>query len=168
MRRLIVDGYNLLHCAPRYAALLARDVDAARDRLIADLGARAASDEHVTVVFDGAGNPASDGTPHEIGGVTVVFSPAGREADAVVESLAAEARDAGVQALVVTSDGATRWTSLGGSVSVVRSETFAHELAQDDADWREHAGRRRTGTLADRMDPATRDRLSRMSRGEHA
>lgn len=166
MRHLIIDGYNVLRSSPRYSAFAERDLDAARERLISDLGARAAEGERVTVVFDGGGNPSSDGAPREVGGVTVVFSPSGVEADAVIEGLARGARDAAEEALVVTSDLTTRWTALGGTVTVLRSDTFAGELAGDERDWREHARRPRGASLSDRIEPDVRDRLSRMSRGE--
>jgi uncharacterized protein len=173
MGRLIVDGYNLLHGSTRYARMAERDLDAARERLIADLGARAAEGEDVTVVFDGAGNPVSDGQPHIVGGVRVIFSSAGTDADSVIEGLAAEARRCGDETMVVTSDGATRWTALGGSVVVSRSPGFAAELAQDESDWKEHAngrtaGQRRRSTVEDRLDESTRDRLSRLRRDSQA
>lgn len=167
VRRLIVDGYNLLHGTPRYAKVVERDIDAARDRLIADLGARAAEGEDVTVVFDGAGNPMSDGQPRLVGGVTVVFSPHGVDADSIIEGLAAEARRSGDEATVVTSDGATRWTAVGGPVVVSRSAGFAAELELDEAAWKEHAKGRAAGgrgraTVGDRLDETTRERLSRL------
>jgi len=87
MRRLIIDGYNLLRGTPRYSGLTERDIDTARERLIADLGARVADGADVTVVFDGGGNPESEGVPSDIGGITVIFSPYGVEADAVIAML---------------------------------------------------------------------------------
>jgi hypothetical protein len=67
---------------------------------------------------------------------------------------------------VVTTDNATRWTALGGTVAVQRSDAFADELAGDESAWREHAGDGGGATISDRIDPATRAMLSRMSRGE--
>lgn len=164
-RRLIIDGYNLLLSAPRYSATADTDLDAARERLIADLGARAAEGQQVTVVFDGAGNPFSDGEPHDVGGVTVIFSAAGSDADAVIEALAAAARQAGEEAEVVTSDAATRWTSLGGPVIVTRASAFARELVDDEAAWRAHAARTATGrvTVSDNLDAELRVRLDRLA-----
>jgi predicted RNA-binding protein with PIN domain len=164
VRSILVDGYNLLCGTPRYAALMDRDIDAARERLIADLGASASEGVSITVVFDGGGNPFSDGEPRDVGGVTVIFSPHGAEADAVIESLAAAARDAGEPVEVITSDGATRWTAGGGSVTVTRATTFARELADDEASWRreDEAPRRRT-TVADSIDEGTRKRLDRLA-----
>jgi len=160
-RRLIIDGNNLVRSAARYAAVVERDFDAARAMLIADLGARAADGQDVTVVFDGAGNPFSEGRPASVGGITVIFSPAGMDADSVIESLAATARDAGEDAEVVTSDSATRWTSLGGSVTVTRAGAFALELEDDDAEWRSQRTEKGRGasTLADRLGGDIRARL---------
>jgi predicted RNA-binding protein with PIN domain len=164
-RHLIIDGYNLLRSAPRYAADAERDLDAACARLVADLGARAAEGQSVTVVFDGAGNPFSDGAPSQIGGVTVIFSSAGVDADSVIEALAARAREAGEETEIVTSDSATRWTSLGGPVIVTRASTFARELADDERGWREHSGGPDTGraTVADGLDNEVRTHLDRMA-----
>jgi predicted RNA-binding protein with PIN domain len=164
VRRLIIDGYNLLRGTRRYASVTERDIDAARERLIADLGARAAEGDDVTVVFDGGGNPESEGEPHRVGGVTVIFSPSGTEADAVIESLAAAAREAGEQVEVVTSDGATRWTATGGSVTVKRASSFARELEDDEASWRRGSGAaRRRATVADAVPGDLRTRLDRLA-----
>lgn len=164
-RTLIVDGYNVLMGAPRYAADAARDLDAARERLIADLGARAAEGDRVIIVFDGGSNPASDGEARPVGGVSVIFSPAGTDADSVIESLAADARESGEPTVIVTSDVATRWTSMGGSVTVTGSAAFSRELDDDERGWREQqseSGRRRS-TLSDRLDRDVRTHLDRMA-----
>ncbi|HEY5517522.1 MAG TPA: NYN domain-containing protein [Coriobacteriia bacterium] len=164
MRRLIIDGYNLLRGTPRYSGLTERDIDTARERLIADLGARVADGADVTVVFDGGGNPESEGVPSDIGGITVIFSPYGVEADAVIESLAASAREAGESVEVVTSDGATRRTAAGGSVVVTRATTFARELATDESDWRGESGSpRRRATVSDSLPADVRARLDRLA-----
>lgn len=160
-RRLIIDGNNLLRSAARYAAVVERDFDTARAMLIADLGARAAEGQDVTVVFDGAGNPFSEGHPESVGGITVIYSRAGMDADSVIEALANAARTAGEEAEIVTSDSATRWASLGGSVIVTRAPSFAREIDADDTEWRSsHAeGRRGRATLADRLAGGTLERL---------
>jgi predicted RNA-binding protein with PIN domain len=164
VRRLIVDGYNVIRGSRRYATV-ADDLDAARERLIADLGARVADGDDVTVVFDGGGNPQSDGRPRSVGGVSVIFSASGTDADTVIEALAAEARDLAQETIVVTSDVATRWTAVGGSVAVGRSALFGDELAADEEAWREHAvGPRRNPTVGDRIDPGTNARMERMRR----
>ncbi len=166
MARILVDGYNVLRGVPRYAGIAATDIDAARERLIADLGARAAAGDDVVVVFDAAANPLSDGAEREVGGVTVIFSPSGTDADSVIEALAARARREGVETEVVTSDVATRWTSVGGSVTVRRSPSFAEELAEDERGWRGHAADRGgRSTVEDVVDERTRSELRRLRGG---
>ncbi|MBI5231912.1 MAG: NYN domain-containing protein, partial [Coriobacteriales bacterium] len=85
MKRLIVDGYNVLMRARAYAELARTDLDAARAALVSDVAAFAHGEFRATVVFDGGGNPASLGVPHDVAGVTVLFSPYGVDADAVIE-----------------------------------------------------------------------------------
>ncbi|HEY5276230.1 MAG TPA: NYN domain-containing protein [Coriobacteriia bacterium] len=163
-RHVIVDGYNLLMGSSRYAADAARDIDAARERLIADLGARAAEGERVTIVFDGASNPVSDGEARHVGGLTVIFSAAGTDADSVIEALASGARAAGEETEIVTSDAATRWTSVGGSVTVTRAAAFSKELDGDERAWREqHANGQGRSTVSDRLEGGVRSRLDRMA-----
>lgn len=164
-RRLIIDGYNVLLGAPRYAADVQRDIDSARERLIADLGARAAEGQHVTVVFDGASNPFSDGETRQVGGISVIFSPAGTDADSVIEALAAVAREAEEETEVVTSDSDTRWASAGGAVVVTRASSFAKELGADESAWRREAdvAARERATVSDRLETGVRSRLDRMA-----
>jgi len=164
-RHLIIDGYNLLRGSRRYAADTERDLDAACERLVADLGARAAEGQKITVVFDGGGNPFSEGLPRSVGGLTVIYSAVGTDADSVIEALASAAREAGEETEIVTSDGATRWSSLGGPVIVTRASSFALELADDDTEWRAESRRqpRSRGTVSDRVDADVRARLDRLA-----
>jgi hypothetical protein len=165
--RLIVDGYNLLHAHPAYASLIQSDIDTARARLVADLAGLAQGGRRIVVVFDGGGNPRSDGTPHHVGKLAVIFSPAGTTADTVIERLAARARSRGEHAIVVTSDTATRQAVRSGSVSVLTSEHFIEDLTVDATDRRDasRTGVRRVA-LAGRIDPAARDSLARWARGQ--
>ncbi|MBF4509748.1 MAG: NYN domain-containing protein [Aeromicrobium sp.] len=166
-RRLIVDGYNVLHARPEYAALAAEDLDSARARLVADLAGIAQDGPRVVVVFDGGDNPASDGQPHQVGRLTVVFSPAGSTADAVVESLAARSRSRGEEAVVVTSDNATREAVRAGSISVLSAGNFLEDLASAAAEW---SMARRSGAtrvpMGRRIDPTVQERLARWARGD--
>jgi predicted RNA-binding protein with PIN domain len=166
MRYVIVDGYNVLFREARYAKLAEVDLDAARARLVEDVASWAAGEKRAVVVFDGAGNPGSDGRPHHVAGVTVLFSRAGQDADAVVEALALRYRDAGHTVLVATSDAETQATVMGEGALRMSASEFAGELADARAEAREHAstGSRR-GRLEDRIDPDLRERLARWARG---
>ena len=107
MERLIVDGYNVIFSD---AVVLARSRTTTSTALARGLSRTSphtvAGEARGTVVFDGAGNPASDGSPHHVAGVTVMFSRRRGDADTVIEGLAARARDRGERAVVVTSDAA--------------------------------------------------------------
>ena len=167
MSQVIVDGYNVIHTDDRYSALAARDLDAARAHLVADVSAWATSrGSDAVVVFDGGGNPASDGSAHSIAGITVRFSPAGADADGVIEALARSAREADEEAIVVTSDAATQWVAMGKRVTRMSSAQFVREVRSGSAEWHEHtpAGSPRS-RIDERIDPAVRDELATWARG---
>lgn len=164
--RVIVDGYNLLHAHPAHASLARDDIDAARARLVADLAGFAQGGPRTMVVFDGAGNPASDGSPHHLGALTVIFSPAGVSADAIIEALALRFRERGERVLVITSDIATRETVRSGTVSVRSSAEFARELRAEEATRVDVSRSPRSMPVARRIDPAVSERLARWARGE--
>lgn len=167
MKVLIVDGYNVIRMTPPYRDIAEADLDSARTALISDVGAYAQGHARATIVFDGAGNPQSDGSPHSIAGVNVVFSPYGVEADAVIEAMARTAREAGHQVEVVTSDAQTQWAVMGSGVARRSSKEFSGELRQGEREWREHNPKgRRSVRLEDVIDPQIRERLSRWARGE--
>jgi predicted RNA-binding protein with PIN domain len=166
MRHVIIDGYNVLFREPRYASIAASDLDVARARLVEDVAAWAGADTRAVVVFDGADNAGSDGRPHHVAGVTVLFSRAGEDADAVVEALAHRYRTAGGTVVVATSDAETQAAVIGGGALRMTTAELAGELADARADASEHAaaGSRR-GPLEDRIDPVLRERLARWARG---
>lgn len=167
MRTLIVDGYNVIRQTLPYKAIAEDDLDAGRLALISDVAEFSHGEFRATVVFDGHLNEGSDGRPHTIAGVTVIFSRYGQDADSVIESLSRAARVAGDDAVVVTSDAQTQWTVLGGSVARMSSAEFASEIRSEDAEWREHAPSGSSkGRLEDRIDADVRERLSRWARGK--
>lgn len=166
MRLVIVDGYNVLRTAERYSLQARYDFDSARARLVSDVAAFVGAGERAIVVFDGAQNPASDGSPHEVAGVTVVFSAYGRDADTTIEEIIAQKRTAGDKVLLVTSDQTLQWTTMGAKVTRMSSAEFGRELAEESAD-RETYARDGSGAALDkRLDPDTRDKLARWARGE--
>jgi predicted RNA-binding protein with PIN domain len=166
VRRLIVDGYNVIRQTPPYSLLAEDDLDAARAALVSDVGAFAHGEWRATVVFDGHSNPSSTGVPHQVGGVTVIFSRHGIDADAVIEALARTSRELGEQATVVTSDAQTQWTVLGGQVTRMSSAEFSGELRVGSREWAEHAPAGSTkGMLEDRIEADTKRRLWRWAQG---
>ena len=83
---LIVDGCNVLRSGSRYRRAPDEDYtddtfNAAREKLINDVVNYAGRDYKAVIVFDGAKNEFSNGEAEKIGGVRIVFSPAGQSAD---------------------------------------------------------------------------------------
>lgn len=165
-RILIVDGFNVLRSSSRYKNIPAPTPDfdsdvlnRARERLINDVVLFAGKEYAATIVFDGGGNEFSTGDPQTVGGVRIMFSPAGSSADKVIEKLAFDARQRNIETMVVTSDATIQDTVFGLGVDRMSAEGFAiemnryHEETQIDtspqtAEKRTVAGRIDSETLA--------------------
>ena len=165
-RLLIVDGFNVLRSGSRYKniSLDMPDYDhdwfnRAREMLINDVVHYAGREYQATIVFDGGGNVESTGDAHTVGGVNVVFSPAGSSADKMIEKLAYEGRQNDFEVLVVTSDATIQDTVFGLGVDRMSAEGFSieidryhHDAVLDDqpkvAEKRTIAGRIDADTLA--------------------
>jgi predicted RNA-binding protein with PIN domain len=135
----LFDGYNLLHAGQF------EDVRELTDQLASFVAMRGARG---VVVFDGVGQD------RELGPLLVRYAD---HADALIERLAAENRDA-ERVFLVSSDAAVRGTS-GQEVGKLSSKTFLRELGPA-----RHV-ERRSQHLGDRLDDDTRAKLERMRRG---
>ena len=130
---LIVDGYNVLRSGSRYRNAPDEDYtddtfNAAREMLINDVVNYAGGDYKAVIVFDGAKNAFSNGEAETVGGVRIVFSPAGQSADKVIEKLAHDARERQVETLVVTSDATIQDTTFGFGVDRMSADGFSREV----------------------------------------
>lgn len=171
---LIVDGYNVIRNNERYAGLGAdyasgEGWNAAREALINDAAQVALGTyEHCTVVFDGAGNPNSTGEVSREAGIDVIFSPAGKSADTVIERLAHEARERGLEVVVVSSDFTIQTTVFGGGVTRMSAAGFGIDSELAESDWRQAAdeGSNERRTVADRIDADVLAQLNAMVKGE--
>jgi predicted RNA-binding protein with PIN domain len=138
----LFDGYNLLHAGPF------DDPRELVDRLASFVALHGA---HGVVVFDGHGEEATHG-PLEV--------RYAEHADALLERLAAERRDAETVCLV-SSDSEVRGTS-GLAVQKRSSANFFADLEEPAHG---EVSRYRVG---DRVDDETRKRLERMRRGQRS
>lgn len=136
----LFDGFNLLHAGGFGSPEELRDLLAS---WVAAEGARG------VLVFDG------EGTSERHGPLEVQWA---KDADALLERLAAEHRGGGEVAMV-SSDAAVRSTA-GIEVRKIASQTFLGEFSRP----RQPPARR--GDLRDRLDPETLARLERLRRGE--
>lgn len=163
---LIIDGYNVLRSGSRYKEITDPDYtddafNQAREKLINDTVNFAGREWSAIIVFDGARNEFSQGEVEMIGGVRVMFSPAGHSADKVIEKLARDARERSVEALVVTSDGSIQNTVFGGGVDRMSANAFCWEIAALQSESEHDAAPKvaRKNTLADRLSPEVRAKL---------
>ena len=168
-RMLVVDGYNVLRSGSRYQNISGPNPDydhdwfnRAREMLINDVVNFSGREWRATIVFDGGGNVESTGEAESVGGVRIVFSPAGFAADFVIEKLAHEGRENGYEVLVVTSDATIQDTVFGLGVDRMSAEGFSieldryyHDTALDEAP--KIAQKR---TVAERIDSETLAKLT--------
>lgn len=172
---LVVDGYNVIYGTPRYAELLdepspgSLDHDVAvraREALVADVAAFAQGSYEARIVFDGAGNVSPTRDDYRVAGVTLVFSPAGTQADPVIERMVTDARDAGRRVTVVTSDATIQATVFGDGVTRISSRMLAGEVAAmtSERDRDVAAMPAQHLTVGDRLSPEVREKLFRMAR----
>ena len=136
----LFDGHNLFHAGDY------KDLRQLRDELASFVALKGARGY---LVFDGSGADESYG-PLEV--------RYAKNADTMLERLAAENRDTEVVCLV-SSDLAVRGTS-GQEVRKLSSRTFLRDLAETShAEWS-------PSRLADRLDDETRARLEELRRGK--
>lgn len=165
-KSLIIDGYNVLRSGSRYQCIEPPDYtddafNRARDALINDIARFAGREYDACVVFDGMKNDFSTGEVTKIGGVRIVFSPAGQSADKVIERMARESREQGIETLVVTSDATIQDTVFGGGVERMSANGFSREMDRYDEEVRLDAKPQpaQKRTVADRIDGATLAKL---------
>ena len=175
---LVVDGYNVMGATDRYRALFddtKRDLNStrlighdpfrrAREALISDVAAFAQSHYEPVIVFDGAGNLSHERHNLKPAGVRLIFSRTGESADSVIERLVTEAREAGREVTLVTSDNTIRATVGAGGISRMSSSLLTREFEVVDSDI--HEVQRDTPsqkmTLEDRLSPEQRAKLWKM------
>ncbi len=136
MKQLIVDGYNVMFAIDPYRELVTTEQwDTARAALVNHVASYAKPGFEATVVFDGTRNADPERDPVTLAGVTVLFSPYGQSADALIERLVRAARGRGQQVEIVTSDMNLQWTALGEGVIRRSAAEFADTLQHGYSEW---------------------------------
>ncbi|MCG3146746.1 MAG: hypothetical protein PCFJNLEI_00180 [Verrucomicrobiae bacterium] len=161
-RKLIVDGYSVLHFWPRLRKLAGRSLPQQRDALLAVL--RQYSDAtgwQITVVFDGYAAKHKPEHPDPTPGLTVIFSDAGKTADDVIERMVATAERPG-NITVITSDNLERRTVETLGAQSTSCELFEREITDALGELarliREHSRPRRLGSLRRQLEGDPRQR----------
>lgn len=175
-RVLLVDGYNVLRSGALYRDVMeaVRGEDythdafnSAREMLVTDVATYSLDRYEATVVFDGGANPASTGEAMTVAGITVMFSPAGQDADSVIEGLAQKAFERGFEVLVITSDAQTQQAVFRHGVTRMSAAGFSLEMAAVRETLLENNPAPKVkNTLGERLDESARTVLERWARGE--
>ena len=166
MKQLIVDGYNVMFAIDPYRELTATEQwDTARTVLINHVASYTKPGFEATVVFDGTRNADPERDPVTLAGVTVLFSPYGQSADALIERLVRQARERGQEGEIVTSDMDLQWTALGEGVIRRSAAEFADILQHGYSEWeRERDAPTPRVCLEDRVSDEGRALLERIRR----
>jgi predicted RNA-binding protein with PIN domain len=153
VRRLIIDGYSLLHRDPEFATLRDQHLRLARERLIRKIDRLAtALAPRVELVFDGRAEGGR--SPADTNAIHVLYSPGHKTADTVIEQLVHEDPDpSGV--CVVTSDRLERETITAAGAQAMSCTAFLEHLAKENRTVERAArptpGRASPFTLGDRF-----------------
>lgn len=163
---LIVDGYNVLRSGSRYSRIALPDYtddyyNVARERLMNDVINYAGATMEAIIVYDAGERLGIHTENANIGGVRIMFSQSGRSADQLIEKLSHDARERGVETLVVTSDATVQDTVFGGGIDRMSAEGFCQELSrmEDARREKEHPHISKKSTVADRIPPEIAQRL---------
>lgn len=125
-KHLLIDAANVIHAWPELCALMKRDRDAARARLIQRAGAvHDAEERRVTVVIDGRGPEIVVEHPSGQGTLAVIYTPSSMTADDVIEQMVGRSVDPSL-CEVATGDQAERATiEASGAVWVPPADLLA-------------------------------------------
>ncbi|MCH2201043.1 MAG: NYN domain-containing protein [Fuerstiella sp.] len=145
---ILIDGYNLMH-----AIGLARrsygpgDLEVCRNRLLHQLAQRlnSAAVNRTTVVFDAFGSDDDSHQHQKCQGISVIYAPAGTDADSELERLIA-AHSSPRQLVVVSSDHRLHRAGRRRKANAIDSDVFWDSLDPESTPSQKQDRRRRTDT----------------------
>ncbi|HPA77316.1 MAG TPA: NYN domain-containing protein [Kiritimatiellia bacterium] len=142
--RLLVDGYSLLHSAPEFSKYIRSGMEIGRERVLQrvrlalpDLAPEA------VVVFDGR-----EGSLEDMEHIQVVYAPAHKTADAVIERMVADSPHP-EELLVITADRAERDTAAGFGAQVMSCAQFLELTGRVRTENMPRPRKKKLGTLGD-------------------
>jgi len=171
---LLVDGYNMIGAWPKLVKLKNRgDLEGARARLIHDL-LNFSHYRHwtVTLVFDAYGTENPLSYEELLPGFAVCFTAPSQTADSFIEQYSFELLRSGCAKLwVATSDRAQRTLVEAQGAHVLSADLLYQEVQKAKREEEQHhrpSHSRKGRTLADRLDPQTRDQLLKLHQPKKA
>lgn len=159
-KKLIVDGYNVIHNLDKYAPLSKKDFDLAKRQLISDLSdLKGATGWQITVVFDGRQT-----TSENIGGVEVIYSAKGKTADTIIEQLSFST-DVG-ETMVATADYHQQKVVFRPGVHRLTPRELGELIKETRSDFKEAVNKKNRSFLEDRIPEKVREQLEKWRRGK--
>lgn len=120
-KHLLIDGSNILHAWSELHALLPREREVARAKLVQEMRVLHDVEQlRLTLVFDGRGAELVVEHPGGPASLAVIFTPTGTTADDVIEQLVANAQDRSA-CCVATDDRGVRLTVEAGGATCISS-----------------------------------------------
>ena len=136
---IIIDGYNFLGHRDKGLAGRGRGIESSRHDLVSQLESMVGElASRITVVFDGV---AEGGPCVEPSAVDVMYSPAGKSADALIHQMLLSAKSP-EDILVVSSDRVVRDAASAAGAESMAVAVFQDWLREAVAGLRDRAGRR--------------------------
>ncbi len=158
-RKLIVDGFNVIHHLDKYKKFLPNDLDSAINLFIEDLvGLSGTSGEEICVVFDGVSK-----STRSVADVEIIFTDKGKTADAIIERLSfSEDYD---DVAVVTADYQEQKVVFRSNVKRMAPRELGDKLGQSRDEINEEKGVKKRVFLEDTLPDEVREKLEKMRRG---
>jgi uncharacterized protein len=164
---MIVDAYNIMHADEDLESLMAKDLEAARESLIAELTDFCAREEQpLELVFDAGGRAGGISTEKRTAFLTITYTARGESADDYIERLIYKGRRPLASATVVTGDYAQQRIAQGAGVLRMAPREFLAMLQESRDELREQIApedrKRRKNRLSDRLPAETVAALERL------
>jgi len=164
---MIIDGYNIMHADEDLESLMALDLEAARESLIAELSDFAAREGvKLELVFDAGGRVGALSREKKPGGLTVIYTAKNESADDYIEKTIYRSKRPVASLTVVTGDYAQQRIAQGAGVLRMPPREFLAQLRESRANLRQaaapKAGKPRKSRLSDRLSDETLAALERL------
>jgi predicted RNA-binding protein with PIN domain len=171
-KSLIIDGYNLIYASAELEALMRENVEAAREKLIAEVEEYCFRLERTAeVVFDGAGSKGPATTQERSRFLKVTFTGEGRSADSYIEKLAYETSGTRTgDVLLITGDYHQQKVASGAGLLRMSSREFLLEMEESRTEAASERRRKTSGRwrvpLESRLPGEVRAGLERLRKKE--
>ncbi len=158
-KKLLVDGFNVIHKLDKYKKFLSDDMEASINLFIEDLvGLSGTSGEEICVVFDGVSKSSK-----KVAGVEIIFTDKGKTADTIIERLSYSCGSDNVT--VVTADYNEQKVVFRSNVRRMTPRELGEKFRESQEDIKEDKGRQKRVFLEETLPDDVREKLDKMRKG---